>query len=207
MIITFLKNFFLAGLLTASFMMLLITNPIHSLLFLVLVFVNAAGLLMSLDIEFIALLLIIIYVGAIAVLFIIVLMMIDITTHSTFKNEWLVFFLCSFLLVVSLFIVLIYLGGIDLFIPGNLFQISIFSLDDYQIILNFADSTIFLNSCSTLGQRLYSFDLFFFLIAGLILLLALMGAVILTSSVYSDTSKNSTDNFQLLRKAVSRNIE
>lgn len=205
MLITFLKNFFLAGLLTSSFMMLLIANPIHSLLFLVLVFVNAAGLLMSLDMEFIALLLIIIYVGAIAVLFIIVLMMIDISSHSTFKNEWLVFFLCSFLLVVSLFIVLMYLGGVDLFIPGNLFQISVFSFGN-QITSNFADSTIFLNTCSTLGQRLYSFDLFFFLIAGLILLLALMGAVILTSSVVPNNEKASSDNFQLLKKAISRRI-
>ncbi len=205
MLLIFLKNFFLVGLLTSSFMMLIITNPIHSLLFLVLVFVNASGLLMSLDIEFIALLLIIIYVGAIAVLFIIVLMMIDISSHSTFKNEWLVFFLCSFLLVVSLFIVLMYLGGVDLFIQGNLSQITIFPLGN-QVISNFADSTIFLNSCSTLGQRLYSFDLFFFLVAGLILLLALMGAVILTSTVVTDINKYSTENFQLLKKAISRSI-
>lgn len=205
MLITFFKNFFLVGLLISSFMMLIITNPIHSLLFLVLVFVNAACLLMSLDVEFIALLLIIIYVGAIAVLFIIVLMMIDISSHSMFKNEWLIFFLCSFLLVVSLFVVLMYSGGIDLFLPGNLSQIAPFFFDN-EFIINFTDNIIFLNSCSTLGQRLYSFDLFFFLIAGLVLLLALLGAVILTSSTVH-ANEISKENLQLLKKAISRNID
>ena len=80
MIIQALAFYLFAGVLTLSALMVITArNPVHSVLFLILAFFNAAGLFILLGAEFIALLLVIVYVGAVAVLFLFVVMMLDIS--------------------------------------------------------------------------------------------------------------------------------
>src|SRR6201996_6197294 len=62
----------------AAFMVIASKNPVHSVLFLILAFVNAAGLFLLLEAEFLAMILIVVYVGAVAVLFLFVVMMLDV---------------------------------------------------------------------------------------------------------------------------------
>src|SRR5262245_1315311 len=64
--------------LASAFMVIAARNPVHSVLFLILTFVNAAGLFMLLGAEFLAMILIVVYVGAVAVLFLFVVMMLDV---------------------------------------------------------------------------------------------------------------------------------
>jgi len=148
MLFSFILIFFLTNLLASSLMILLLPNPIHSLLFLVLVFLNSAGILISFNIEFIALLLVIIYVGAIAILFLFILMMIDIKTASSLKTDWFVYFLFGSALI-SLFFTATAYGLFD-------------SLSDSSSFINMhSDKWIHfitdINNCNNFGHVLYSY--------------------------------------------------
>lgn len=173
MIISIISTFFFSVLLTSSFMVLLLPNPIHSLLFLIIIFINSAGILLTFNVEFLALLLIIIYVGAIAILFLFMLMMIDIKISLSLKTDWFVyFFLCSVLTLLFFFELY---NNVYTFLVSTLYNLTIFKNPWVNIITE-------INNCATFGQVLYSFYLIFFLIAGLILLIALIGAIVLTQS-------------------------
>ncbi len=76
--VTFFFYFFSAILIASAFMVITARNPVHSVLFLILAFVNAAGLFLLLGAEFLAMILVIVYVGAVAVLFLFVVMMLDV---------------------------------------------------------------------------------------------------------------------------------
>src|ERR1700757_3358084 len=77
-IASFFFYLFSAVMIAAAFMVISARNPVHSVLFLILAFFNAAGLFLLLGAEFVALILVIVYVGAVAVLFLFVVMMLDI---------------------------------------------------------------------------------------------------------------------------------
>ena len=83
---TFLLDLFASIALISATMVIVSTNPIHSVVFLILVFCNAAGLLLLVKIEFIAMMFLIIYVGAIAVLFLFVVMMLNIKINELSEN-------------------------------------------------------------------------------------------------------------------------
>lgn len=171
MLFSLILTFFLTNLLSSSLMILLLPNPVHSLLFLVLVFLNSAGILITFNLEFIALLLIIIYVGAIAILFLFILMMIDIKVATTLKTDWFVYLIFGGILSALFF------AGTYLSIFAALLDSSNYVFTSTDIWVNFITN---INNCSVFGHILYSYYLFFFLVAGLILLLALLGAVHLT---------------------------
>jgi NADH-quinone oxidoreductase subunit J len=82
-------------------------NPVHSVLFLILTFFNSSGILLLLNAEFLALIFIIVYVGAIAVLFLFVVMMLNIKVASTSNSAYLpVAFLASLFLIIQIFLFL-----------------------------------------------------------------------------------------------------
>jgi NADH-quinone oxidoreductase subunit J len=140
-------------------------NPVHSVLFLILAFVNASFILILFQIEFLALLFIIIYVGAIAVLFLFIVMMLNI------KKTTLKFTLINKYLVFSLLISLILFFKLDIIF--NAFGSEISSLNNIFYIDFFSDIFLF-------GQSLYNYNLVLVLLSGLILLVAMIGAIILT---------------------------
>jgi NADH-quinone oxidoreductase subunit J len=149
-----------------------VSNPIHSVLFLILLFCNIALLLLLFDIEFLALMLIIIYVGAVSILFLFVLMMLDIQIVNPHLNDWY-----NYLLFVS-FVMLAFFNETFLCTIGFLNKNV---LPDYLVssvpwVCLFDNVT----NIETFGQTLYTFYFFFFLLAGLSLLIGLIGAVLLT---------------------------
>lgn len=141
-------------------------NPVHSLLWLILAFFNAAGLMVLVGAEFIAMLLVIVYVGAVAVLFLFVVMMLDIDfaeLRAGFVRYAALGFLLAVALVAEIFIGVFAwsAGGIDLArraapIAGDVPNIV------------------------AIGQLLYTRYLFVFEGAGLVLLVAMIGAIVLT---------------------------
>jgi NADH-quinone oxidoreductase subunit J len=146
-------------------------NSIESILFLILTFFNSAILLFFFHADFLGLVFIIVYVGAIAVLFLFVIMMLNVKVGektNSFIN-----------LNVVLIFILIHLGGLFLS-----FGWKIFSLDNDSILFfrNYEKSYFFdtLYNIDVLGQALYNHYLVCFLLAGLILLIALIGAIVLT---------------------------
>ena len=139
-------------------------NPVHSVLWLILAFFNAAGLMLLLGAEFIAMLVVIVYVGAVAVLFLFVVMMLDIdfaSLRSGFTKNLPFGLLLALVLAFEIFVaVMSRQAGPAL---------------SGRHIPDAAQPNIV-----ALGQLLYSRYLFPFEIAGLILLVAMIGAIVLT---------------------------
>ena len=141
-------------------------NPVHSVLFLILAFVNSAGLFVLLGAEFLAMILVVVYVGAVAVLFLFVVMMLDVNfveLRQGFLNYLPVGALVGIVLLAELLVVL---GG-WVFAPDTATHIAL-------PISHTASNT------AALGQVLYTRYIFFFQAAGMVLLVAMIGAIVLT---------------------------
>ena len=142
-------------------------NPVHSVLFLILAFFNAAGLFVLLGAEFLAMILVIVYVGAVAVLFLFVVMMLDVDfveLRQGFLNY----------LPVGALVGIVLLGELLLVLGGWAFAPSAASIIGAPVPTGPVTNT------AALGAILYTRYAFFFEIAGLILLVAMIGAIVLT---------------------------
>jgi NADH-ubiquinone oxidoreductase chain 6 len=148
-------------------------NPIHSVLFLILVFCNATGLLILLEVEFLAMMFLVVYVGAIAVLFLFVVMMLNIKLVEF--NENLLRYLPIGGLVGIIFLLEIFLIVDSELIP--LFNVN--STDSLQIV-TWASQIESLTNIETLGELIYTHYFYLFLVASLILLVSMIGAIVLT---------------------------
>lgn len=192
MLLNLLFYYFSNVLLVSSLMVIFIQNSIYSVLFLVLSFVCAAVLLFLLECEFFALLFLIIYVGAISVLFLFVVMMLDIKTISLTKDTAKYFPFGSF--VGGVFLVETLLMIFQKF-KDNPYSSTFFS-NPYN---NWYTKTDSLSEIQIIGQILYTHYVLQFLMAGLILFLAVVGAVVLTMSFSSQKPKT-----QISFKQISR---
>ena len=150
-----------AGILTTSALMVVTArNPVHSVLWLVLAFFNSAGLFVLLGAEFIAFLMVIVYVGAVAVLFLFVVMMLEIDFASLRKGA-------------------MQFVPIGLAIGGVLLAELVFLFKAWTIVpVNTVPEGV--SNSEALGQVLYTDYVFPFQIAGLILFVAMIGAIVLT---------------------------
>jgi NADH-quinone oxidoreductase subunit J len=149
-----------------AFMVIASKNPVHSVLYLILAFVNAAGLFMLMGAEFLAMILIVVYVGAVLVLFLFVVMMLDVD-FAELRQGFLqylpigvlvgVVFLAELLLVVGAWVIGPGLPqAISSPIPGNL------------------------TNTEALGRVLYTQYVYYFQASGVVLLVAMIGAIVLT---------------------------
>jgi NADH-quinone oxidoreductase subunit J len=146
-------------------------NPVHSVLWLIVSFFNAAGLMLLLGAEFIAMLLVIVYVGAVAVLFLFVVMMLDIdfaSLRSGFTRN------LPFGLIIALVLLAEVIVALSAWKAGP-------ALSGRAIPEASTPNIV------ALGQLLYSRYLFAFELAGLILLVAMIGAIVLTHRSRRDT--------------------
>ncbi len=154
-------------------------NPVHSVLFLILAFFNAAGLFLLIGAEFLAMILVIVYVGAVAVLFLFVVMMLDIDfadLRSGFVRFLPIGALVGFILLAELVLVI----GSWVIIPGMPGPLAMP-----------AAGGITLTNTRALGDILYTRYLFAFQAAGLILLVAMVGAIVLTLRHRADVRRQS----------------
>ena len=160
--------FFAAILLAAAAMVIFSRNPVHSVLWLIVAFFNAAGLMVLVGAEFIAMLLVIVYVGAVAVLFLFVVMMLDIDfaeLRAGFAKNLPLGLLLAIILVVELVL------GLGAYRAG-------------AVQLGVADAAATaaadVPNIEAIGALLYTKYVFLFETAGLILLVAMIGAIVLT---------------------------
>ncbi|MEO1695060.1 MAG: NADH-quinone oxidoreductase subunit J [Pseudomonadota bacterium] len=160
---------FSAVALVSATMVILARNPVHAVLFLILVFFNAAGLFVLMGAEFLAMLLVIVYVGAVAVLFLFVVMMLDVDFAELRAG-----FIRNAPLGLAV-------GGVVL---AQL--IAVVGLSYYQAAppgvpaAPIPSTGSGLSNTEALGQLLYTKYVYFFQAAGLILLVAMVGAIVLT---------------------------
>lgn len=222
---TFLFLFFGFFVLFSAFMVIRSKNPVYSVLFLILVFCNSAGLLLLLNLDFFALIFLIVYVGAIAVLFLFVVMMLNIKFTEVQESIFhylpiggfigLIFFVEFYFLFHQEFVPLLmvstsWFSAVDLtlqfyalsvlsflmygFTTSNFSQrfnhYSSHFFKELENLDQFTNQSVdyliwptFINSktpVEALGQVLYTYYFYFFLIASLILLIAMIGAIMLT---------------------------
>ena len=150
----------------SAFAVIAARNPVHSVLFLILTFFNAAGLFVLLGAEFLAMLLVVVYVGAVAVLFLFVVMMLDVD-FTELKQGFLAY------LPVGAIVALALLGEIGLVAGAAM------SADGAPIALAPAEAGEVTNA-EAIGRVLYTDYLLVFQMAGLILFVAMIGAIVLT---------------------------
>ncbi|MEJ2625305.1 MAG: NADH-quinone oxidoreductase subunit J [Pseudolabrys sp.] len=167
MIVTAIFFYIFAGICVASaFMVIASRNPVHSVLFLILTFVNAAGLFVMMGAEFLAMILIVVYVGAVAVLFLFVVMMLDVD-FAALKAGALRY------LPVGVVI-----GGI--FLAELLLVVGAWTLGPGVPHAIAAPIPTDITNTEAIGRVLYTNYVYFFEIAGLVLLVAMVGAIVLT---------------------------
>jgi NADH-quinone oxidoreductase subunit J len=166
-------------------------NPIHSVLFLVFVFFNTAGLLILLGVEFLAMLFLIVYVGAVAVLFLFVLMMLNVKISESTSSIYRY-------LPIGLFISVLFLFEIFLIIEGDLNSTNNlnFELVEYDVLQHtFLTNTCWVTSVLTptnvdvIGSVLFTYYSYFLIMASVILLVAMIGAIVLTLHRRSDVRR------------------
>lgn len=183
----FLFFLFSFGLLVSCFFVAFLTNSINAVFFLVLAFCNATGLLLLLEAEFLALLFLVVYVGAIAVLFLFVIIILNLkeTFNNnnvfivSFKNLFFFMFLC-FIFVYQLFFVL----NSDFVIYNQNTFFNLFAYIEWRYFFDFFHNIVLF------GQIIYTFYFYYFLIAGFVLLVSIVGAVSLTAQKQSSINKN-----------------
>ena len=161
--------------LTSGLIVITARNPIHSVLFMILVFVNVVFILIFLEAEFLALTFVIVYVGAVAVLFLFVVMMLNIKIIEL--NKELVHYfpigsLVGFIFLFNIFLVLL-TSGISS--PLSTQLIAEYSYFDW---FSNIDS---LSNIEVIGVLVYTNQIYFFILAGLVILVAMIGAIVLTS--------------------------
>lgn len=153
-------------LVVSAFMVIVSRNPVHSVLFLILAFFNGASLFIMLGAELLGMLLLIVYVGAVAVLFLFVVMMLDIDFAEMSKGLLKYLPIGGAVGVVVMLELLIVFGGWT------------FAPDVASNLQSPAPEG--LSNTEALGQVLYTQYVFFFQLAGLVLLVAMIGAIVLT---------------------------
>lgn len=184
MILATLAFYLFAFILIASAVMVIASrNPVHSVLFLILAFFNAAGLFVLLGAELLAMLLVIVYVGAVAVLFLFVVMMLDINVVKL-KEGYMKY------LPVGIAIALILFMELALAIYASVNGVKLYSPPVVGDITN----------TEALGRVLYTDYMYLFQIAGIILLVAMVGAIVLTLR-HRDGVKRQSIEKQLTRNA------
>src|SRR5579864_7745962 len=152
----------------SAIMVIAARNPVHSVLFLILAFVNAAGLFVLMGAEFLAMILIVVYVGAVAVLFLFVVMMLDVDfteLRHGLLNYLPIGFVVGAVLLVELFFVL----ATWVIQPGL-----------PKTITAPIAATGNVSNTQALGLVLYTRYVYFFEAAGIILLVAMIGAIVMT---------------------------
>ena len=158
--------FFAAILIASAIMVIAARNPVHSVLFLILSFFNAAGLFVLLGAEFLAMILIVVYVGAVAVLFLFVIMMLDVD-FSELREGFIQY------LPVGLVI-----GGIFLF--ELLLTLGAWIINPEITKSITAPIPTNVTNTEALGLVLYTKYIHYFQLAGMVLLVAMIGAIVLT---------------------------
>ncbi|WP_455372367.1 NADH-quinone oxidoreductase subunit J [Limibacillus halophilus] len=169
MIVTALVFYLLAFITIASAVMVIASrNPVHSVLFLILAFVNSAGIFVLMGAEFLAMILVVVYVGAVAVLFLFVVMMLDINIVEM-RQGFLQYLPVGALVGLVLLIELVMVLGAWVVAPeaASVAQQPIPPIDQ-------------VTNTEAIGRVLYTDYVYLFQACGMILLVAMVGAIVLT---------------------------
>ena len=178
MFLSTLFFYLFAGMCVASaFMVIAVKNPVHAVLFLILAFFNAAGLFVELGAEFLAMILIVVYVGAVLVLFLFVVMMLDVD-FAELRAGFLKYLPIGATIGILLLVELILILAAWVTAPEITAQAPTPPISQ-------------ISNTAALGQILYTKYVYLFEAAGMILLVAMIGAIVLTLQHKRDIKRQS----------------
>jgi NADH-quinone oxidoreductase subunit J len=205
MIIPALFFYLFAGVCVASaFMVIASKNPVHSVLYLILAFVNAAGLFILLGAEFLAMILVIVYVGAVLVLFLFVVMMLDVD-FAELRQGFLQYLPIGALLGIVLVFELVLVVGAWAIGPDVKEAVAT-PIPPIASVLN----------TEALGHVLYTRYVYFFQAAGVVLLVAMIGAIVLTlqhkpnvkrQNIAAQIARNKASAIEIVKVAPGQGLE
>jgi NADH-quinone oxidoreductase subunit J len=205
MIIPALFFYLFAGICVASaFMVIASKNPVHSVLYLILAFVNAAGLFILLGAEFLAMILVIVYVGAVLVLFLFVVMMLDVD-FAELRQGFLQYLPlgAALAIIVAIELVMVLVAWT---IAPDVKQAVTTPIPPIASVLN----------TEALGHVLYTRYVYFFQAAGVVLLVAMIGAIVLTlqhkpnikrQSIAAQIARNKASAIEVVKVASGQGLE
>ena len=177
----------------AGVMVIASRNPVHSVLFLILAFFNSAALFVLLGAEFLAMILVVVYVGAVAVLFLFVVMMLDIN-FAALRQGFLQYLPIGALIGIVLLAELVFVFASWTFAP--------------DAAATAAPAASQVTNTHALGRLLYTHYVYLFQAAGLILLVAMVGAIVLTlrhregvrrQSIASQVARRREDTIEVVK--------
>ena len=160
-ILFFLFSFLILG---SALLVIRSKNPVNSVIFLIFSFFNAAGIFLIAGAEFLALIMLIVYVGAVAVLFLFVVMMLDLNFEELNKKTK---FIRTGIVTASILII-------------EMLVLFFYYPEEQSFIINQDNNTNGLTNTEIIGSKIYTEHFYHFQIAGLILLVAMIGAIVLT---------------------------
>jgi len=161
----------------SGFMVIAAKNPVHAVLFLILAFFNAAGLFVLLGAEFLAMILVVVYVGAVLVLFLFVVMMLDVD-FAELRAGFLKYLPIGTVIGILLLVELVFVVGAWITAP------TVFTNAPMPHVAEVSNTR-------ALGEILYTRYVYLFEAAGLILLVAMVGAIVLTLHHKRDVRRQS----------------
>ena len=171
----------------AAFMVITLSNAVHSVLFLIIVFCNVASLLLILGTEFFSFMFLIVYVGAIAVLFLFVVMMLNVKTNPIKIN---------FFSIVPIGVIIFSIISLQIW---NILENNFVAIrGPYLIYTSWLNENTYLTNVEIIGMFLYTKYSLLFLLCGLVLLVAMIGAIVLTMHQRATVKKQDIST-QLLR--------
>ena len=198
--------FFSTVTILSSFFVVFSSNPVHSVLFLILSFFNVAVIFLLSDAEFLAMTLVIVYVGAVAVLFLFVVMMLNVAQQ---KNQWFLSKENSNHIPVGLIISTIIFFELIIVVGGWKYKPELIN----SSILENVDKV---SNTHSLGQVLYTDYIHIFQISGMILLIAMIGAIVLTfrkregvkkQSYIKQISREKSEGIEVLEVASNKGVK
>ncbi len=163
----------------AGVMVISVRNPVHSVLFLIVAFINSAGLFVLLGAEFLAMVMVIVYVGAVAVLFLFVVMMLDIN-FVELRQGFLQYLPTGAMIGLILLVELLLVLGSWVLTP-----------EASMVAGAPAPPITEVSNTEALGQVLYTNYVYLFQAAGMVLLVAMIGAIVLTHRVRKGVRRQS----------------
>lgn len=182
-------NLFASLLLISVCMTVFVDNAVYAILFLVSAFFNVMNLLFLLEVDYLALIFVLIYIGAITVLFLFVVMMLKIKIDSKTSSKYIP--VISIIVFLTLFI--------NILIDNNI--ITIFTTNNLSL-LNWFSIINEISNIKVIGQTMYTTYAFYFVLASIVLLIGIIGSIIL-----SKRSNKNVRRYQLVYQQISRNIE
>lgn len=207
-----------------------VANPVHSVLFLILVFFNAAGLLILIGLDFFAMIFLVVYIGAIAVLFLFVVMMLNIKLAEINEKKYRylpiggllgILFLFEIFCIIDNDLIALIDSGVSMANSTQLVEANSSQLNSDLLTLDGGIAPIFyknllftewselaenLTNIQSIGQCIYTYYSYFFICASFILLVAMIGAIVLThhQSVYVQTQKELFQNTREFSKTIQK---